>query len=57
MVRELKFQLKQDFERHVLNYTIHYILDQLHLTEGTLDYCIPLIIPCAFEEAIGTLSK
>ena len=45
MIMTLKSNLKDNFDGHVLNFTIYKILESTSLETGQLDYCIPLLLP------------
>lgn len=45
IVLELKFNLKNNFDSHVLNYTLYKVLESMSLGVGDLDYCLPLLLP------------
>ena len=57
MIMELKFHLRDNFERHVLNFTIYRLLDNLSVKWGELDYCLPLILPTVIDEVFGQSSE
>ena len=49
IVLELKFHLKDNFDKHVLNYTLYKVLECMPLAIGDLDYCLPLILPSVVD--------
>ncbi len=53
IVSSLQFNLKDNFDRHVLNYTLFKVIEGMNLTSGQLDYCLPLILPTAVDELWG----
>ena len=53
IVLELKFHLRDNFDRHVLNYSLFKLLDSMPLSNGALDYCLPLILPSVVDEVFG----
>lgn len=53
IVNSLQFHLKDNFDKHVLNYTLFKILEGMNLSSGQLDYCLPLILPAAVDELWG----
>lgn len=54
---ELRFNLKDNFDRHVFNYSICRLLEVMPLSSGDLDYCIPLILPMIVDEIYGQSSQ
>jgi hypothetical protein len=57
IIIELKFHLKDNFDKHVLNYSLFKILDSLNLVNGDIDYCLPLILPTIIDEIFGQSSN
>jgi hypothetical protein len=53
IVIELKFHLKDNFDKHVLNYSVFKILENMTLAGGEIDYCLPLILPSVIDEIFG----
>ncbi len=48
--RELKFHLRDNFQHHILNYTIFYILEKYgNLENGSIDHCLPLLLPSIID--------
>lgn len=46
IVLELKFHLRDNFQKHIFNFTVHEIIQSLSpLKHGDIDYCLPLILP------------
>lgn len=54
IVLELKFHLRDNFQKHIFNYTAYEIIQSLSpLQQGELDYCLPLILPMIVDEMFG----
>ncbi len=53
IIIELKFHLRDNFDKHVLNYSIFKVLEALELKGGAVDYCLPLILPSVVDEIFG----
>lgn len=66
IIRELKFHLRDNFQNHVLNYTIYYILEKIsssqkntsainltHISNGSIDHILPLLLPPIIDEIFG----
>lgn len=56
-LRVLKQNLDKGFQVHVLNYTIHSVLDKLPLQYGALDTSAYELIDSCFKEIFGRLSE
>lgn len=57
IVMELKFHLRDNFEGHIFNFTVYYILEQLDIQNGQVDYCLPLILPMVVDEVFGKTAE
>lgn len=57
LLRVLKQNLDKGFQIHVLNYTIHSVLDKLPLQYGALDTSAYELIDSCFKEIFGRLSE
>jgi hypothetical protein len=53
IIIELKFHLRDNFDRHVLNFSIYKVLEALPLQGGAIDYCLPLVLPSVVDEIFG----
>ena len=52
--RELKFHLRDNFQHHILNYTVYYILEKYgNLENGSIDHCLPLLLPSIIDKIYG----
>jgi hypothetical protein len=56
IIIELKFHLKDNFDKHVLNYSLFKVLEALAIEGGSIDYCLPLILPSVVDEIFGQSS-
>lgn len=56
IINILKSQLKDNFDRHVFNFTVFKVLEGMELVSGDLDYCLPLVLPLVMEEVYGKSS-
>ena len=46
LARELKFHLRDNFQQHILNYTVYFILEKVgQMKPGALDHCLPILLP------------
>jgi hypothetical protein len=50
IILELKFHLKDSFDRRVFNYSLFKIIDGMSLLSGNIDYCLPLLLPSVVDE-------
>lgn len=57
LLRVLKQNLDKGFQIHVLNYTIHSVLDKLPLQYGALDTSAYELIDSCFKEIFGKISE
>lgn len=57
LLRTLKQNLDKGFQIHVLNYTIHSVLDKLPLRYGDLDQSIQELVNSCFAEIFGKMSE
>ena len=54
LIRELKFHLRDNFQQHIMNYTIYYILEKNGaMAPGALDHCLPVLLPPIVDEIFG----
>jgi hypothetical protein len=53
IILELKFHLKDNFDRHVFNYSLFKIIEGMSLSSGDIDYCLPLVLPSVVDEIFG----
>lgn len=57
VIRELSFHLNQNFERHIFVYSVYFIVNELVDQPHILDYCLPLVLPCCYEDIFGQSSN
>ena len=57
IVMELKFHLRDTFDKHVFNFTLFRLLGSLQLQSGELDYCLPLVLPTVIDEVFGQAAQ
>ena len=57
MLMALKSNLRDNFDGHVLNFTVFKILEVMNLEAGQLDYCLPLLLPPTIDEIYGKTSQ
>jgi U3 small nucleolar RNA-associated protein 20 len=58
IVREGKSHLRTGWESHILNYLVYSLvksLDEMKIGNGSIDYCLPEILPLLIEEIFGRL--
>lgn len=53
----MQFHLKDNFDRHVFNYTVYRILEEMVIKPGDIDYCLPLLLPMVMDEVYGRTSS
>ena len=53
----MRSSLRDNFDGHVLNFTVFRLLESMHLQPGQLDYCLPLLLPPAVDEVFGKSSQ
>lgn len=57
LIRILKQNLDKGFYIHVLNFTLHSVLDKIPLFYGCLDNCIDELLKLCFHEIFGRISE
>lgn len=57
LLRVLKQNLDKGFQIHVLNYTVHSVLDKMPLHYGSLDICVQELVNSCFQEIFGRLAE
>jgi U3 small nucleolar RNA-associated protein 20 len=58
IVLELKFHLRDNFQKHIFNFTVYEIIQAISpLKHGEIDYCLPLILPMIIDEIFGQSSE
>lgn len=57
LLRTLKQNLDKGFQIHVLNYTVHSILEKITLEYGSLDHSVNELINLSFQEIFGKQSE
>ena len=53
MILALQSNLRDNFDRHVFNYSVFKLLESMVLQSGDLDYVLPLILPMTIDEIYG----
>lgn len=57
MIRVLRQGLDKGFQIHVLNYTIHSVLEKIPLSYGDLDNSVHELVECCIQEIFGKVSE